>query len=56
MFEILSPSAYTSTDAYTVSYCVDFSDNCIEPDDGQKYYWPKLVVDMLCVSDNIFVL
>ena len=37
--EISSPSPYTNTDGYTLSYyiyCVVFSDNCIQPDDGQK--------------------
>ena len=33
-----------------------FSDNCSQPNDGQKYYCPKHVVDMLCIIDNIVVL
>jgi len=37
-------------------YCVVFSDNCIQPDDGQKYYWPKHAVDMLFIFNNIVVL
>ena len=37
-------------------YCVVFSDNCTQPDDGQKYYWPKHVVDMLFITDDRFVL
>ena len=41
---------------YRIIYCVVFSENCIQPDDGQKYYWPKHVVDVLCVIDNIVVL
>jgi len=41
---------------YRVIYCVVFSDNCIQPDDGQKLYWPKHVVDMLCIIENIVVL
>ena len=31
--EISSPTAYTDTDNYFVLY--SFSDNCIQPDDGQ---------------------
>ena len=38
-----------------IIYCVIFSDNCIQPDDGQKY-WPKHVVDMLRIIDSIVVL
>ena len=36
--QISSPSTYTNTDCYTdrTTYCVVFSDNCIQPDDGQK--------------------
>jgi len=41
---------------YHIVYCVVFSDYCIQPDDGQKYYWPKHAVDMLCIIDNIVVL
>jgi len=41
---------------YHIIHCVVFSDNCIQPDDGQKYYWPKHVVDMLCIIDSIVVL
>ena len=41
---------------YRVIYFVVFSDNCIQPDDGQKYCWPKHVVDMLCIIDSIAVL
>jgi len=39
-----------------IIYCVVFSDNCIQPDDDRKYYWPKYVVDMLCKIDNTVVL
>jgi len=39
-----------------IQYCVVFSDNCIQPDDGQKQYWPKHVVDMLCIIGNTVVL
>ena len=45
--EISSPSTYTYTDDCTVSYYIlysFFSDNHIQPDDGQKQYWPKHVV------------
>jgi len=41
---------------YHIIYCVVFSDSCIQPDDGQKYYWPKHVVDVLCIIDSIVVL
>ena len=34
---------------YHIIYCVVFSDNCIQPDDGQKCYWSKHVVDMFCI-------
>ena len=37
-------------------YMSCFSDNCIQPDDGQKQYWPKHVFDMLCIIDNIVML
>ena len=39
-----------------IIHCVVFSDNCIQPDDGQKQYWPKHAVDMLCIVDNTVVL
>jgi len=39
-----------------IVYCVDFSDNCIHPDDDKKLYWPKHAVDIVCVIDNIVVL
>jgi len=26
---------------YHIIYCVVFSDNCFQPDDGQKLYWPN---------------
>ena len=32
------------------------SQACTQPNDGQKYYWPKHVVAMLCITDNIVVL
>jgi len=41
---------------YCITYCLVFSYNCIQSDDGQKYYWLKHLVDMLCVFDNIVVL
>ena len=41
---------------YHIIYSVVFSDNYVQPVDGQKYYWPKHVADMLCIIDNIFVL
>ena len=41
---------------YPIIYCVVFSDNLIYPDDGQKCYWPKQGVDVLCIIDNIVVL
>ena len=41
---------------YHIIYCVVFSDNCIQPDDDQKKYWPKHVVDMLYIIDNILVI
>ena len=37
---------------YHIIYCVIFSDNCIQPEDGQKQYLPKHVVDTLCIIDN----
>jgi len=41
---------------YHIIYCVVFSDNCIQLDDGQKYYWPEHLIDMLCITDSIVVL
>ena len=35
---------------YHIIYCVVFSYNCIQPDDGQNWYWPKHVVDKLCIQ------
>jgi len=41
---------------YHIIYCIVFSDNCIQPDVGQKLYWPKHVVDILYIIDYIVVL
>jgi len=41
---------------YHVIFCVVFSDNYIQPDYGQKYCWPKHVVDLLYIIDNVVVL
>jgi len=30
-----------------ITYCAVFSDNCIQPDDGLKVYWPKHVIDII---------
>ena len=51
--EFSSPSTYTKTDGYNVSYIVQFfSDNCIQHDDGQKQYWPKHVVNIFYLTIN----
>jgi len=41
---------------YHIIYCVVFSDNCMQIDDGQKQYLMKHAVDILCIIDNIVVL
>ena len=41
---------------YLIIYCVVSPHNCIQPDDGQKWHWPKRAVDMLCLINSTGVM